>query len=211
MVLLPTFSASLFDISDHPSLRFDDKIIPLEWQNNLLVVAPRRPREIDNILGGVASPRLLHERFGHIGSKPLEKMFDVKLPDDFNCAICNQKNRKNYGPDSKNDLEPDREVLEPYDVVHMDILTAHGDLSPTTRFLVIVDARSRMSYVAPMKTLDAQESIDAVSKFLVKNQISPRKLITDRQPAFQSADFKNWWEPFHRKSRIIQQSHRLLA
>ena len=180
------------EISDQPSLRYNDTYIPLEWQNNLLVVASRRPREIDNVLGGVSSPRLLHERFGHISSKTLKKMFGVELPDDFNCAICNQKNRKNFGPGSKNNLEDERRLSEPYDVVHMDILTAHGDLSPITRFLVIVDARSRMSHVTPMKTLDGQESINAVSRFLVKNQISPRRLITDRQPAFRSAEFRNW-------------------
>ena len=108
------------------------------------------------------------------------------------CLDC-QKNKNKRKDLNEAPLEKWTDTVPfPFHTVHID---HKGPLNPPSNgkhhCLVIVDSFSRFLQVYPVRTTSAQDTINALEKFILSFGI-PQKLVYDKGTAFMNEDFTNW-------------------
>eukprot|EP00924_Labyrinthula_sp_SR-Ha-C_P008366 snap_masked-scaffold_11-processed-gene-10.43-mRNA-1 protein AED:1.00 eAED:1.00 QI:0/0/0/0/1/1/2/0/1256 len=142
-----------------------------------------------------SDPSIWHRRLMHVGSDKLRKLnLTKKTYKTDDCQTCIQAKAvqrlvKNLDPNKKH------VPVNVGDTMVMDLLipskAKRKQINGIIAVMVLVDAKSRLVETIPLRSSTADYVTKAFLRGISNLQISPKLLVTDRQPAFISSTFVN--------------------
>ena len=173
---------------DKPSLRLGEATIPLQWNNKLLTNCYLKRFEKVNMV----TYNTLHSRLGHINPAAMKKTINLEPPKDFDCITCTQMNRRNYLPKLSEYTVRERNQLNPWEHLSMDIMHGPKDRLGITTYMVLVDIKTRLAVLSPIKELTAANAAMKLRELMIQVQAKPKQITTDRGGCFTGKEFKHF-------------------
>ena len=109
------------------------------------------------------------------------------------CPLC-QANKADTGKLAPPLLR--RQVLSPYDLVCIDILSLNRTPRGNTCMLVLADHCSKWLQCVPLKNHTSATLISAIKQYITSSIRCPRAILSDNEPSLVSAEFKAFCDSY---------------
>ena len=163
--------------------------INLTWNNRLLNGCRILPAK--EYINSVSYLRW-HHRLAHLNPKATNKTIGITKPKGFDCYICQRMNLKNRNIRPSEWSYKNREELEVYEHIQVDIMY-HKDTRLGNKYtLFVIDVKSRLLKTQPLIDLTSKEVMSKMVHTFVQVQRKPNTITTDRGTCFTSTLFTDF-------------------